>query len=221
MPCTTRTTPSLWPGRGSPKSLRIEDRPDSDLDWSSFELGDMNLFGDFVVAVPAGRNYFENEVDLRPAGVNLLVADHGGDRTRHRRGPMAVRDSLDPYTRLPPEDATAGFLAVNDKTLHTGEGHVSYWVRVAAGVASDTQITNQALNYFDTNDPGPHADDIAYHRRRSAGLVKYCRCRLRASPRSRSSGAVRTTRADRVSPRTTSTCPPMAAPSSRSCSTRT
>jgi hypothetical protein len=98
--------------------------------------------------------HYETLADLRPTGENLLVRVTAGLDTNTRRVTWLF-ESLDPDTMLPPEDAMAGFLPVNDKNLHNGEGHLSYLIRPLAGLASGTQITNQAFNYFDINDPVP------------------------------------------------------------------
>src|SRR5690606_10687149 len=64
-------------------------------------------------------------------------------------------ESLDPDTLAAPENPLIGFLAVNNKELHNGEGHFEYFIRPKAGLPSGTQITNQAFNYFDDNEPVP------------------------------------------------------------------
>ncbi len=134
--------------------VRIVDELDPDLDWSTFELGPMSLFDDFTVDVPARRSFYETIVDLRPAGNDLLVRVTVG--LNSATGELTwLFESLDPETMEAPDDALAGFLPVNDKELHNGEGHVSYTIYPRAGLASGTQITNQANNYFDTNDAVP------------------------------------------------------------------
>jgi hypothetical protein len=130
--------------------VRIEDTLDTDLDLATFELGDMNLYGGYWVTVPAGLQYYQTLADLRPEGVDLLVRVTAGLDSDSRKVTWLF-ESLDPDTMAPPEDAMAGFLPVNDKDLHDGEGHLGYTIRPVAGLASGVQITNQAFNYFDTN----------------------------------------------------------------------
>ena len=134
--------------------VRVEDQLDAGFDWSTFELGDINLFGDFVVSVPAGLSYYETTVDLRPEGMDLLVhitAGIDGDT-----GAVEwLFESLDPDTLEAPDDAFAGFLAVNDKDLHNGEGHFQYFVRARDDLTTGTEIVNQAFNYFDQNEAVP------------------------------------------------------------------
>jgi Ca2+-binding RTX toxin-like protein len=132
--------------------VRVVDQLDPNLDWSTFELGDMTPFGDFVVPVPPGLTHYETVVDLRPEGINLLLQITAG-----LDGQTGVAEwefvSLDPDTFQPTWDPFAGFLAVNDKEKHDGEGHVTYSIRAREDLASGTQIVNGALNYFDTNEP--------------------------------------------------------------------
>src|SRR4029077_3164647 len=41
----------------------ITQQLDADLDWSTFELGDFG-FGDLIIDVPEGRNFYQTRVDL-------------------------------------------------------------------------------------------------------------------------------------------------------------
>ena len=132
----------------------IEDQLDTNLDLTTFELDDMNLYGDFWVDVPDGLNYYHTVVDLRPEGNDLLVRVTAGLDSDTRMATWLF-ESLDPDTMEPPDDALAGFLPVNDKDLHDGEGHLLYSIRPLDGLGSGTEITNQAMNYFDANDPVP------------------------------------------------------------------
>jgi len=114
----------------------------------------MNLFEDFVVSVPAGLSYYETTVDLRPVGNNLLVHITAGLDAGTGMATWLF-ESLDPETLEPPDDAFAGFLPVNDKDLHNGEGHVSYTIRARSDLISGTEIDNQAFNFFDFNEAVP------------------------------------------------------------------
>ncbi|MEE8452755.1 MAG: CARDB domain-containing protein [Thermoguttaceae bacterium] len=134
--------------------VRVEDQLDEDLDWSTFELGDINLFGDYVVSVDPGLNFLEKTVDHEPVGIDLLVRITAG--IDGETGQVEwLFESLDRDTLGPPDDPFAGFLAVNDKETHIGEGHFEYFIRAKSPLASGTEITNQAFNYFDDNEPVP------------------------------------------------------------------
>jgi hypothetical protein len=60
--------------------------------------------------------------------------------------------SLDPNTGLPVQDVQSGFLPP-DASPPNGEGSVSFIVQPKAGVATGTQIANQATVLFDANAP--------------------------------------------------------------------
>jgi hypothetical protein len=61
--------------------------------------------------------------------------------------------SFDPLTSSLPDDVDAGFLPVNDKALHNGEGFFTYTVRPLADRVTGTEITNQGSIVFDVNAP--------------------------------------------------------------------
>jgi hypothetical protein len=84
--------PFVLPGELLPYTIHFENMPvatapaqkvevtqqvDADLDWTTFELGDIS-FGDTVVEVPAGRNFFTTRVELpasAPIGGDKLLLD--------------------------------------------------------------------------------------------------------------------------------------------------
>lgn len=63
-----------------------------------------------------------------------------------------VITGVDPQTGWIPADPFIGFLYPNDETQR-GEGSLSYIVQPKAGLAEETKITNQALIFFDWNEP--------------------------------------------------------------------
>ena len=132
----------------------IEDPLDTDLDWTTFELGDVNPFGDFWIDVPQGLSHFETLVDLRPEGTDLLLQVTAGLNSETGMATWLF-ESLDPDTLAPPDDVMAGFLPVNDKDLHNGEGRVLYSIRPLVDLPSGSEIRNQAFNYFDENEAVP------------------------------------------------------------------
>ena len=136
----------------------ITDELDDDLDLSTFALTEIG-FGDLVLTVPAGSQYFETAVpmtynsqtfDVRiEAGIDLLT-----------RKIYAHFYSIDPATDLPP-DVLTGFLPPEDGTGR-GMGHVSYTILPKLGLPTGTEIRNVALISFDrqpwiaTNQIDPH-----------------------------------------------------------------
>ena len=127
--------------------VEVEDYLSPDLDWSTFELGDINLYADFWVDVPDGLQHWEYTVDLRPEGKELLVdilADFDSDTG------LAYWSfqSIDPETLEEPLDPFAGFLShLNENNAN--DGSVSYVVYGMEGLATGTVIENFAVSTFD------------------------------------------------------------------------
>jgi hypothetical protein len=136
----------------------IYDQLDSNLDWSTFEFTEAG-FGETIILVPPGRQYFfttvgiahndrkfevEVELDFNVQSGELILSFH----------------SLDPVSGLPP-DVLTGFLPPEDGTGR-GQGHVSYVIEPNPGLATGTEIRNVALIRFDfaeiiaTNQVDPH-----------------------------------------------------------------
>ncbi|MCA9124655.1 MAG: carboxypeptidase regulatory-like domain-containing protein, partial [Planctomycetales bacterium] len=129
----------------------VTDVLDDDLDLSTLEFTSFG-FNNFEFEVPKGLSHYETTLDLRPDGIDLLVpvildVDFGS------RVLSATFRSLDPLTALLPDDIDAGFLPVNDKSLHNGEGFFSYLIRPKVDLSTGTEIRNQANIVFDVNEP--------------------------------------------------------------------
>ncbi|MEZ6137703.1 MAG: SdrD B-like domain-containing protein [Pirellulaceae bacterium] len=60
--------------------------------------------------------------------------------------------TIDPSTGQPPQDASLGFLPINDET-GVGEGFVSYTIEADANVPTGTVIDAEAVIVFDTEEP--------------------------------------------------------------------
>ncbi|MFO1019853.1 MAG: CARDB domain-containing protein [Planctomycetales bacterium] len=133
------------------QEVMITHQLDADLDWSSFELGQIG-FGDQVIDIPAGLQSYQTQVsyhnqDGSPLLVNL-------DATFNpRTGLLKVTyRSVDPATGELPNGVFDGFLPVDDDTGR-GEGFVQYTVLPKSGLVSGTKFTQQASIVFDTNAP--------------------------------------------------------------------
>jgi RHS repeat-associated protein/uncharacterized repeat protein (TIGR01451 family) len=124
----------------------ITDDLDRDLDWSTFELGEV-AFGDTVVTSLGG---------LRDGFDRITYSDYWIDveATRSSSGGRInwVLRTLDPNTGELPEDAFAGFLPPEDGTGR-GQGHVSFSIGVRSDAADGTEVSNSASIVFDTNQP--------------------------------------------------------------------
>ena len=129
----------------------VTDTLDEDLDLTTLEFTSFG-FNDFEFGVPPGLSHYETTIDLRPEGIELLVPVVL-DVDPNTRELSATFRSLDPLTGLLPDDIDAGFLPVNDKQLHNGEGYFTYVVRPITGLPSGTEIRNQAEIVFDVNEP--------------------------------------------------------------------
>ncbi len=127
---------------------------DTDLDFSTFQLGDFG-FGSVLVQVPNGlTSYstridatailgvlvdFNASVDLNPASLTYGLATW-------------TLTSIDPNTGDIPLDPFAGFLPAN-VAKPNGEGFLTYSIQPKANLVSGTVIDGQATIYFDTNAP--------------------------------------------------------------------
>lgn len=127
----------------------ITQQLDTDLDWSTFELGDFG-FGDLIIDVPDGRNFYHTQVDLTASQGFIVDVTAGINATT---GVVTwTFTTLDPTTGDLVADALAGFLPPNDSD-HAGEGFVEYSVRPLASLTTGATINAQASIIFDTNAP--------------------------------------------------------------------
>lgn len=130
----------------------------NNLDWSSFRLTEIG-FGDQLIVLPPGTQYYQNTVPMTYNGVTFDVRIEAGIHSATGQV-FANFQSLDPANNLPPE-ALTGFLPPEDGTGR-GMGHVSYSVNPKAGSLSGIAIRNIALIVFDgqsaiaTNQIDPH-----------------------------------------------------------------
>ena len=129
----------------------ITDVLDEDLDIGTVEFTRFG-FNNLEFDVPSGLSHYEATLDLRPEGIDLLVPVTLQVDVETRIL-SATFSSLDPATGMLPEDIDAGFLPVNDKALHNGEGFFRYHVSPIDGIANGTEIRNQASIVFELNEP--------------------------------------------------------------------
>jgi hypothetical protein len=129
----------------------ITNQLDSNLDWSTFQLGTLG-FGSIVVPVPAGLRSYSTNVDTTNQDGTPLRVQIVADLNMATGLFTITFTSLDPATGQFPEDALAGFLPVNDAS-HRGEGFVSYVIFPKSTLTTGADVENQASIVFDTNDP--------------------------------------------------------------------
>jgi hypothetical protein len=119
------------------------------LDLDTFSVGPIS-FGDFTLVPSPGQSGYSGSVDLRPVENVVVTVDANLDKTT---GILTWRfDTIDQATGQSTEDFSVGFLPPNTEPP-AGEGLVSFSVRPKAGLATGTDICNQASIVFDQNDP--------------------------------------------------------------------
>ena len=131
--------------------VTVTDQLDADLDWTTFELGDIQ-FSNHLIDVPEGLTYFETIYDLRPEGNDLLV-EIVADFDVNTGQVQWTLTALDPATGELTYDPFAGFLPPNDPEVHDGEGFVKCSVQPQAGLPSGSEIRNDATIIFGWNEP--------------------------------------------------------------------
>ncbi|MEM6312455.1 MAG: hypothetical protein AAF743_00090, partial [Planctomycetota bacterium] len=130
------------------QTVTIETFLDPSWDWRTVELQTIS-FGDVVVNVPPGLNFFGTLVPATVQGVDLLVAISANlnPQTGLLRWTL---DSFDPVTGEAPD--LAGLLPVNNEA-GDGEGFVTYNLRALPTEPTGTVLTSEATIVFDQQPP--------------------------------------------------------------------
>ena len=136
----------------------ITDQLDPNLDWSTFQLTQVG-FGDTIITIPTGSQYFATTVPMTYNGQTFDVEIELGLNAATGQV-YAHFQSIDPTTQLPP-DVLTGFLPPEDGTGR-GMGFFSYIVQPKAGLTTGTQIRNVALVTFDLQ-PSIATDQVDDH----------------------------------------------------------
>jgi RHS repeat-associated protein len=126
----------------------VSSQLDPDLDWSTFEFGDVGLA--YTRYVMPWTPNLDTRLDAR-ASVSLYVGISATLNAATGELHWAL-SSIDPDSLAPTTDVLAGFLPPNDATSR-GEGFVSYRVKAKPMLSTGTQITALAQIVFDSNDP--------------------------------------------------------------------
>ena len=131
------------------QTVTITDQLDPNLDWSTFQLGDIG-FGTITISVPPGRTSFNTRVDATATlGVYVDVSANFNIQTGMVTWTFM---SLDPTTLDLPINPLEGFLPPNINAP-AGQGFVTYTVQPKTTLVTGTQINAQATVVFDTNAP--------------------------------------------------------------------
>lgn len=123
---------------------------DPELDPKSFRLGGFG-FGFFEFDVPANISHYETRIENTVDSLEVMVdVEAGVDFAKNQL--YWKFTAIDPATGFLTNDPFGGFLPVND-TLKRGEGFLTYTIRPKSDAKTLDEITAQASNVFDFNDP--------------------------------------------------------------------
>ncbi|HQU47265.1 MAG TPA: Ig-like domain-containing protein, partial [Pirellulales bacterium] len=149
----------VWPytvffendGSVAAQDVTVSEQLDSNLDWSTFQLGSFG-FGPLNVNVPAGLTQYQTTVAYQNVDGSSLNVRVSLDFNVQTGLLTATFTSLDPATGQPPSGVTDGFLPP-DNASHVGEGYVQYTVDPKSGLATGATVNAAASVVFDTNAP--------------------------------------------------------------------
>ena len=127
------------------QAVMITDQLDPNLNWSTFQLTGI-AWGDTILSIPVGRQFFETTVPMTYNGQTFDVQVEVGLHSSTGQV-YATFQSIDPNTELPPNILT-GFLPPEDGTGR-GMAYISYVIEPKAGLPTGTQIRNVAYISFD------------------------------------------------------------------------
>ncbi|MFU7561278.1 carboxypeptidase regulatory-like domain-containing protein [Roseiconus sp. JC912] len=128
--------------------VTIRQQLDSDLDFSTFKLGQFG-FGGTVFSNATGQSSYQSRIDYTDSlGIYLDVSSSIDIST----GELLFQfTSIDPETGAVPFNPLLGFLPPNVSGSE-GEGFISYSIKPKTGVASGTKIDAVAEIIFDQNE---------------------------------------------------------------------
>jgi subtilase family serine protease len=141
----------------------ITQQLDDDLDWRTFRVDDFG-FGDQIIELDGKSAFYQKRLDYTAdpdRGYYLDVAVSVDVSTGIVTWTLTT---IDPGTGEMPQDASIGFLPVNDTVYDEdhnvvtqgtgkGEGYVTYSVKAKRDVDSGTVVDAQARIVFDTEEP--------------------------------------------------------------------
>jgi RHS repeat-associated protein len=129
--------------------IQITQQLDPNLDWSTFQFGDIEL-GNLDIPIPAGMSSINETLDERSTlGVYVQVVAGIDDNTGLATWTLTA---LDPNTMQIPADPLLGLLPP-DTSPPEGDGSVSYTIQPKASDTTGTIINAQASIVFDVNAP--------------------------------------------------------------------
>ncbi len=126
----------------------VTDQLHANLDWSTFELQQIN-FNKVTIDVPPGLQSYSttSSVATDPNPVSVVAALNPATGVV-----IWTMKTIDPVTGTNSRDPFAGFLPPNDAE-HRGDGYVTFRVKPKTDLLNGTAITNRASIIFDANVP--------------------------------------------------------------------
>ena len=137
-------------GGAAAQDVTVSEQLDSNLDWSTFQLGSFG-FGSVNVTVPAGLTQYQTTVSYQNtdgSSLNVAVALDFNIQTGLL---TATFTSLDPLTGQDPPGVFDGFLYPQSESPVGSDGYVQYTVQPNASLANAATINQQAAVVFDAN----------------------------------------------------------------------
>ncbi len=149
----------VWPyvvdfeniGSVAAQDVTVTEQLDSNLDWSTFQLGSFG-FGPTTVNIPSGLTQYQTTVAYQNIDQSPLNVQVSIDFNVQTGLLTATFTSLDPATGQAPNGLTDGFLPPDDAN-GIGEGFVQYTVQPKSGLVTPDEINQQASVVFDINAP--------------------------------------------------------------------
>ncbi len=129
--------------------VKIDMPFDTTANMYSLKLGDFG-FGDFIFSIPANTSFYSKRLDLKDS-LGIMVDITAGIDIQNKKA-FWILESIDPLTGLAPNNASKGFLLVNDSVTHKGEGFVSFTMLPKSSVHTGDSIRAQAEIVFDDNE---------------------------------------------------------------------
>jgi uncharacterized repeat protein (TIGR01451 family) len=137
---------NLETATASVQDMTISDQLDSNLDWSTFAFGTLQI-GTHAILVPEGAKSLDMSIDFRPE-MNVIVQVQGTYNQQTGSVQWYFRGE-DPDT-----EELADFLPPNTVSIHPrGSGWVSYSAIPKSGLPTGTVIQNGAIIDFEVDIP--------------------------------------------------------------------
>jgi hypothetical protein len=133
------------------RQVLVTNKLDANFDLRTFRLQEI-AFGNVMISVPTNRCFYQTRVALPPPHAANIVADVTAGVDVGNNLVFWTINAIDLNTGQLVESAQEGILPPNDAS-NSGQGHVTYTILPASGVATGTVITNQATIVFDINAP--------------------------------------------------------------------